>query len=59
MMLGLPGSDDSFTPGIVLSELKKYEGIDTQKLKGHLFYFLKEVVPVAEECNVKMAIPSR
>ncbi|HJS54213.1 MAG TPA: mannonate dehydratase, partial [Chitinophagaceae bacterium] len=56
MMLDLPGSDESFTPELVLSELKKYEGIDAKKLKEHLFYFLKQVVPVAEECNVKMAI---
>lgn len=56
MMLGLPGSDDSFTPEFVLSELKKYHGIDRDKLKQHLFYFLKEIIPVAEECGVKMAI---
>lgn len=56
MMLGLPGSDDAFTPEIVLGELKKYEGIDTAKLKQHLFYFLQQVVPVAEECGVAMAI---
>ena len=56
MMLGLPGSDDSFTPELVLTELKKYAGINARKLQEHLFYFLKEVVPVAEECNVKMAI---
>ncbi|HET9432647.1 MAG TPA: mannonate dehydratase, partial [Chitinophagaceae bacterium] len=56
MMMGLPGSDDSFTPESVLAELKKYEGIDAKKLKEHLFYFLKEVVPVAEVCGVKMAI---
>lgn len=56
MMLGLPGSDDSFTPELVLTELKKYEGISSAKLQQHLFYFLKEVVPVAEECGVKMAI---
>lgn len=56
MMLGLPGSDDAFTPEQVLTELKKYEGIDVAKLKEHLYYFLKEVVPVAEECGLKMAI---
>jgi len=56
MMLGLPGSDDSFTPEQVLTELKKYEGITPQKLKEHLFYFLKEVTPVADEVGVKMAI---
>ncbi|HET9745213.1 MAG TPA: mannonate dehydratase [Chitinophagaceae bacterium] len=56
MMMGLPGSDDTFTPAIVLKELKKYEGIDPLKLKQHLFFFLEQVVPVAEECGVKMAI---
>jgi len=56
MMLGLPGSDDAFTPEQVLNELKKYSGIDTQKLKQHLFYFLQQVVPVAEAVGVKMAI---
>ena len=56
MMLGLPGSDDAFTPEQVLTELKKYEGIDAAKLKEHLFYFLEQVVPVAEEYGLKMAI---
>jgi mannonate dehydratase len=56
MMLGLPGSDESFTSQQVLDELKKYHGIDSQKLKQHLFHFLQEVIPVAEACGVKMAI---
>jgi mannonate dehydratase len=56
MMLGLPGSDDSFTAEMILAELKKYEGIKAEKLKQHLFYFLQQVVPIAEECEVKMAI---
>ncbi|MFY7840805.1 MAG: mannonate dehydratase [Lacibacter sp.] len=56
MMLGLPGSDDAFTPEQVLSELEKYQGIDAAKLKDHLFYFLREVVPVAEEYGLQMAI---
>ena len=55
-MLGLPGSDDAFTPEQVLAELKTYEGIDAKKLKEHLFYFLQQVIPVAEECGLKMAI---
>ncbi len=56
MMMGLPGSDDAFTPDQVLTQLKKYEGIDVAKLKEHLFYFLQQVVPVSEECGLKMAI---
>lgn len=55
-MLGLPGSAEAFTPEKVLKALKEYEGIDSAKLKEHLFYFLQQVVPVAEECGLKMAI---
>jgi mannonate dehydratase len=56
MMLGLPGSNDAFTPEQVLTALKNYEGINAEKLKQHLFYFLKQVMPVAEACGLKMAI---
>lgn len=55
-LLGLPGSDDAFTPEQVLSALKSYDGIDKEQLKRHLFDFLHAVIPVAEECGVKMAI---
>ncbi len=55
-LLGLPGSDEPFTPSQILSALKGYEGINASKLKEHLFYFLKQVVPVAEANGVKMAI---
>lgn len=56
MMLGLPGSDEAFTAEQVLAALKKYEGIHAKVLQQHLFYFLKQVVPVAEDCGLKMAI---
>jgi mannonate dehydratase len=55
-LLGLPGSDEAFTPAQVLSELKKYEGIDAAHLKANLFQFLQQVIPVAEECGIVMAI---
>jgi mannonate dehydratase len=55
-LLGLPGSKDRFTEEQLLSALKTYAGIDTAKLKQHLFYFLQQVVPVAEEAGLKMAI---
>ena len=56
LLLGLPGSDDAFTPEQVLAELRKYHGIDSVKLKQHLFDFLNEVAPVAESCGLKLAI---
>ncbi len=55
-LLGLPGSEERFTEEQILAALKTYEGIDAQKLKAHLFYFLQQVVPVAEEAGVVMAI---
>lgn len=55
-MLGLPGSDVAFAPEQVLAALKNYEHIDANKLKQHLFYFLQQVVPVAEACGAKLAI---
>jgi len=55
-LLGLPGSEERFTPEQILAALKAYDHIDAAKLKEHLFYFLKEVVPVAEEVGLKMAI---
>lgn len=55
-LLGLPGSDDSFTPEQVLQALETYKGIDAKKLKTHLIEFLKEVAPVAEREGVKLAV---
>jgi mannonate dehydratase len=55
-LLGLPGSEERFTEEQILSALKQYHGIDAKKLKEHLFHFLKQVVPVAEENGLKMAI---
>jgi mannonate dehydratase len=55
-LLGLPGSEERFTVEQILAALKTYEGIDAHKLKQHLFYFLQQIVPIAEEVGLKMAI---
>jgi mannonate dehydratase len=55
-LLGLPGSEERFTEAQILEALKTYEGIDAAKLKEHLFYFLQQVVPIAEAERLKMAI---
>lgn len=55
-LLGLPGSEERFTEEEILRALKTYENIDAQKLKEHLFYFLKQIMPIAEEYQLKMAI---
>lgn len=56
LLLGLPGSDEAFTPQQVLDALGGYQHIDGKRLKQHLFDFLQEVAPVAETCGLKMAI---
>ena len=39
-----------------LLPLEEYANIDAQKLKEHLFFFLREIVPVAEAEGLQMAI---
>ncbi len=55
-LLGLPGSEERFTEEKILSALTAYEHIDSKKLKAHLFYFLREIIPVAEKLRLQMAI---
>jgi len=55
-LLGLPGSDEQFTPELILRALQTYAAIDVTVLRANLEYFLKEIIPAAEEAGLKMAI---
>ncbi|WP_343102175.1 mannonate dehydratase, partial [Romboutsia sp. MSSM.1001216sp_RTP31141st1_G3_RTP31141_220114] len=54
--LELPGWDTSYGKGGLGALLDQYKDIDEEKLWENLEYFIKEIIPVAEESNVKMAI---
>lgn len=56
IIAGLPGSEEGYTIGQFLKVLAGYENIGEKELKENLFYFLREVIPAAEEAGVLMCI---
>jgi mannonate dehydratase len=53
---GLPGSKESFTPEQVLSLLDGFKHITTEILRENLVKFLNEITPVADQCEIQLAI---
>lgn len=56
VLLGLPGSGEAYSMEQFKEALASYKAIDRNKLKEHLKYFLSEVIPVAQQFGIRMAI---
>lgn len=56
ILAGLPGAEEAYSLEDFLVVLNGYNSIDSKRLKENLFFFLKEIIPVAESQNVLMAI---
>jgi mannonate dehydratase len=54
--ISLPGWDASYKPEELKSLLAEYKSVGEEQLWAHLEYFLKAIIPVAEEAGVKMAM---
>lgn len=54
--LSLPGWDTSYTKSQMKDLLNTYKSIDKEQLWENLAYFLKGIIPAAEEAGIKMAI---
>ncbi|WP_459698253.1 mannonate dehydratase, partial [Acidisoma sp. C75] len=56
IMAGLPGAYDRYDIAGLRRMLASYAGIDRAGLRANLARFLREVVPVAEECGLRLCI---
>lgn len=54
--LSLPGWDSSYTKEELKDVFEQYSEVNEEDLWDNLEYFLKEIIPVAEKYDVKMAI---
>ena len=54
--INLPGWDASYTRDEIKALFAAYAAVGEEGLWENLAYFLKAVIPVAEECGVRMAI---
>lgn len=56
LIAGLPGAEEHYTLERFRDVLAEYAEIDAERLRDHLGYFLRAVIPVAEEVGIRMAI---
>ena len=54
--LSLPGWDASYTKESLAAVFADYQKITEEDLWENLRYFLEKIIPVAQECDVRMAI---
>ena len=56
IIAGLPGAQEGYSIEAFQAKLDEYKNIDDAQYRENLAYFLKAIIPVAEEAGVKMAI---
>src|SRR6201997_3101802 len=56
IIAGLPGAEGSYDRAALRELINQYKSVTAGELRDHLVSFLREVVPVAEELGVRLAI---
>jgi len=56
IIAGLPGAEEGYTLQEFQTQLDRYNGINKEKLREHLAYFLKSLMPICDATGLKMAI---
>ena len=56
IIAGLPGAEGSYDRAALRELINQYKDVTAGELRGHLISFLREVVPVADELGVRLAI---
>jgi mannonate dehydratase len=56
VLLGFPGSGEAYTVDQLRSAIEEYRGISPASFRENLLWFLREIVPAAEESGVFLAL---
>ena len=56
IIAGLPGGADAYDRDGIRNAIDEYRDIDNTVFRNHLLAFLQEVIPVAEQCGVRLCI---
>jgi mannonate dehydratase len=56
ILAGLPGSEEHFTLIDFKKAISRYEDISREQLKENLYLFLQEIIPIAQEHGILLAI---
>lgn len=56
IIAGLPGGEGSYTPESIRQAIAEFVALGEDGLRENLFYFLQQIIPVAESVGVRMCI---
>jgi mannonate dehydratase len=56
VLLGLPGSEEAFDLTVFQDLLDAYAHIDDRQLRENLYYFIRQIAPLAQELGIHLCI---